>query len=148
MQQAKEIIQIVGQFQDEFNRVSENDWTNKPNATKWSKKEILGHLIDSAMNNLRRVIVSQYKQNDKIYYLQDEWVKSQNYQQANVEELIMLWVLINKQFARAIENIPVEKLSNTCDTGRQQEEIHSVRFLIDDYIVHLKHHLDQILKIN
>ena len=75
---------------------------------------------------------------------QDEWVKLQHYQEADIEELLLLWKGLNRQLARVISQIPEENLKRTCDTGKTQEELHTIEFLIDDYITHLRHHLFQI----
>lgn len=145
MIQANQLIQLVNESETRFAKINPSDWDFKPNENKWSKKEILGHLIDSAQNNIRRVIVTQYQQNDKIFYLQDDWVRIQRYQEANVEDLILLWKALNLQFARIIESLPTEKWSYTCDTERtQQQELHTLEFLISDYLRHMNHHIDQI----
>jgi hypothetical protein len=130
---------------EKFKAIPETAWSEKSRPEKWSKKEILGHLVDSAMTNLRRFVYSQFRQNERIIYLQDEWVAAQNYQQADTRELITLWELLNLQIVRTLENIPPGKLSNTCDTGNPGPELHTLQFLADDYVVHMKHHLSQIL---
>ncbi|CAD5283634.1 MULTISPECIES: DinB family protein [unclassified Imperialibacter] len=127
-----------------FASISDNEWNQKPTAKKWSKKEILGHLIDSAQNNLRRFIVSQHEPDNKIIYHQDEWVLHQNYQSADINELQQLWLLINKQLVRTVRNIPASALKNTCNTGKEAVELHSLEFLIEDYHAHMLHHLKQI----
>jgi hypothetical protein len=141
---ADEIEQVIEKSAAAFSAISDNDWHLKPSPEKWSKKEILGHLIDSAQNNLRRFIVTQYQPNDTIFYHQDEWVKSQAYQSADVLELQQLWVLINKQLVRTIRQIPTEKLQYTCNTGKSDVELHTLAFLIEDYLPHMVHHLKQI----
>lgn len=143
---ANELERLLDFAQSEFKTGEKTAWELKPAPLKWSKKEILGHLVDSAQNNLRRFVVSQYQENDKIVYQQDEWVKSQHYQQAAVEEIVLLWVLLNKQLARTLRQIPADKWEHTCDTGKGAQELHSLIFLADDYIKHLKHHLNQILQ--
>ncbi|MBO9676022.1 MAG: DinB family protein [Sphingobacteriaceae bacterium] len=142
--QKNEIIYLVNQAMIDFENISEADWNNKPQPHKWSKKELLGHLIDSASNNIRRLIVGQYEQGVKIVYQQDEWVAYQNYQAADFAEIKTLWKLSNDQICRVIENIPSEKLQNTCDTGKGKTELHSLSYFIEDYVVHLKYHLNQI----
>ena len=139
-----EILQLVNQAMTDFENISDEVWNNKPQLLKWSKKELLGHLVDSAVNNIRRLVVGQYEQGVKIIYHQDEWVNYQNYQEAAIAEVIMLWKLLNYQISRVIENIPEEKLQNTCDTGKGKIEMHTLSFFIDDYLVHLKYHLNQI----
>ncbi|WP_029274776.1 DinB family protein [Pedobacter borealis] len=139
-----EILQLVNQAMIDFKNIPDEAWNNKPQLLKWSKKELLGHLVDSAVNNIRRLVVGQYEQGVKIIYHQDEWVNYQNYQGAAIAEVIMLWKLLNYQISRVIENIPEEKLQNTCDTGKGKIEMHTLSFFIDDYLVHLKYHLNQI----
>ncbi|MBT2559890.1 DinB family protein [Pedobacter sp. ISL-68] len=139
-----EILQLVNQAMIDFENIPDEAWNNKPQLLKWSKKELLGHLVDSAVNNIRRLVVGQYEQGVKIIYHQDEWVSYQNYQEAAIAEVIMLWKLLNYQISRVIENIPEEKLQNTCDTGKGKIEMHTLSFFIDDYLVHLKYHLNQI----
>ena len=133
--------QIINDCIEKFKSIPDELWSKKPFANKWSKQEILGHLCDSAMNNIRRFVVSQYEQNNVIVYKQDDWVASQDYQSENYENIILLWKLLNEQVIRIIKNIPGEKLNNTCKSPDE----HSLIFLIDDYIRHLNHHLNQIL---
>ncbi|QNR84612.1 DinB family protein [Pedobacter riviphilus] len=139
-----EILHLVNQAMIDFENISDEAWNDKPQPLKWSKKELLGHLVDSAVNNIRRLVVGQYEQGVKIIYHQDEWVNYQNYQETAIAEVIMLWKLLNYQISRVIENIPEEKLQNTCDTGKGKIEMHTLSFFIDDYLVHLKYHLNQI----
>jgi len=142
--QKNEIIRLVNQAMIDFENISEAAWNDKPQPQKWSKKELLGHLIDSASNNIRRLIVAQYEQEVKIIYHQDEWVAYQNYQAADLAEIKSLWKLLNNQIVRIIENIPEEKLQNTCDTGKGKTELHTLSYFIEDYLVHLQYHLNQI----
>ena len=71
---------IVEEELHRFAEIYEEDWAYKISPEKWSKKEILGHLCDSALSNIRRFVVTQYKENENIVYDQDFWVKAQNYQ--------------------------------------------------------------------
>jgi predicted peroxiredoxin len=117
---------------------------NKPSPDKWSKKEVLGHLVDSAINNLQRLIRIQYEPGVKIVYDQDNWVKIQNYQELDKESVVELWYLMNQQFIRIIKSFPPEKLKLEIDTGKQDVELHTAEFLIADYLAHMEHHLEQI----
>ncbi len=139
-----EVLMLVHQALLDFSKISKESWDEKPNPIKWSRKELLGHLIDSASNNLRRLIVGQYEQGTKIVYHQDEWVAYQNYQEMDIEDVKTLWKLMNEQIARVIGRIPQSKLDNTCDTGKGKVEVHTLVYFIEDYIVHLKYHLKQI----
>lgn len=139
-----EIQKLVDQAMIDFESITEEAWNDKPQPSKWSKKELLGHLIDSATNNIRRLIIGQYEQGVKIVYHQDEWVLYQNYQETAIADVKMLWKLLNNQISRVIENIPEEKLQNNCDTGKGKTELHTLSYFIEDYVMHLKYHLNQI----
>lgn len=128
-----------------FGGITASEWSAKSKPEKWSKKEILGHLIDSALNNHRRFVVTQYAQNENIVYYQDEWVASQHYQDTDTEELIELWVLLNRQIARVLENMPESVWENQCNTGKNEAELHTLEWLAADYVSHLEHHTSQII---
>jgi len=147
-QTKNEILILIDQALLDFEQISAEDWQVKPNPNKWSKKELLGHLIDSASNNLRKFIIGQYDSGTKIIYDQDKWVAYQNYQQMDIGDIIKLWQLLNQQLAMVIANIPQRKLDNTCDTGKNKAEVHSLVYFMEDYIVHLKHHLKQLKNPN
>ncbi|MGE8205554.1 DinB family protein [Heyndrickxia sp. NPDC080065] len=132
---------------EEFNQMSEADVSKRPLPNKWSKKEILGHLCDSAINNLERFIKIQYEKLPFVLspYNQDQWVELQNYQDTPIEEIIDLWTSLNKQIVKVIEKVPCEKLAYQCDLGNQQ--IKNLEWLIQDYLEHMEHHLKgQIFK--
>lgn len=127
-----------------FETISEDEWAYKDSPEKWSRKEILGHLCDSAFTNIRRFVVTQYKENENIVYDQDEWVKAQNYQNIPAAEVINLWKSLNYQIVHIVENIPDEVLQRTCDTSKTTPEILTLEVLIKGYIDHLHHHLKTI----
>jgi hypothetical protein len=143
---ALELLQIVHDFSERLHAVSDHDFLAKPNAHKWSKPEILGHLIDSGHNNLRRFICGQYEnQPPHIIYNQDFWVAANNYQASKKDDVITLWRLINERIYTVLITMPEEKYLRECNTGRHTNELHSLEFLAIDYVRHLKHHLNQIL---
>jgi DinB superfamily len=116
----------------------------KPAPKKWSKKEILGHLIDSAANNHQRwVRTNQHKQLSFPPYQQDFWVKSQHYQKYKWKEIIALWKAYNNFFAHLIENTHKDALAYTVQVGENQPI--TLEFMLQDYVAHLKHHLKAIL---
>ncbi len=110
---------------------------------KWSPKEILGHLIDSACNNHRRMIKMQIKSGLQFDgYEQDDWVRLQQYQQRPWADIVTLWQAYNLHLAQVIQHISLESLGNTALFG---EQVVTLEFLANDYIAHLEHHLAQIL---
>ena len=134
---------IIKNYTPVFQQLSEEEWTYKPQPGKWSKKEILGHLIDSAQNNIRRFIVAQYEERPFIKYNQDEWVTISNYQQYDTRQLIELWVLINKHICIILKNTSQQKQQREVLT----QELHSIAWLAADYNKHLLHHLHQVLNM-
>ena len=123
---------------------------------KWSKKEILGHLIDSASNNHQRFVRAQFK-DDLVFpgYDQNEWVRVQNYQYVNWFALVELW----KGFNFLIAHLAGEIFDEILFTERKKHNLFDIAtvaipeskpatldYFIRDYYVHLKHHMEQIVE--
>ena len=65
---------VVARALPHLSAISEDAAAQKPNPSKWSKKEILGHLIDSAANNHQRFIRLQLAREIGLPgYEQDNW---------------------------------------------------------------------------
>ena len=142
----EELQQIVDEFAKKIEAIPDDVFSDKPLPHKWSKKEVLGHLIDSASNNLRRFVVGQDASTpSKIVYDQDFWVKANNYQQASKADVIAHWQLINRQIGAILLSMPGENYSKLCDTGKTEVNLRSLDWLAADYVKHLKHHLNQII---
>jgi len=132
---------------DQFIQLVHNkpiDWESKPAPGKWSNKEIIGHLCDSAMINMQRFVRCTYEDNFKLVYEQDEWVATQRYQEMDIENLLELWRLLNLQITRVLETYPNDRWQVQCDSKKTEVGLHTVEWLAQDYVVHLQHHLDQI----
>lgn len=116
-------------------------------AEKWSRKEILGHLIDSAINNLKRFTDAQFA--DGPYqvqpYNQNQLVIVNQYQQLPLEHLVTLWQSLNTQIIYAAEAIPVETLAQPIRLVTTDDTGHTLAWLIEDYVLHLEHHLKTLL---
>jgi hypothetical protein len=122
------------------------NWDGKPASDKWSKKQIIGHLIDSAQINLQRFVRCTYEEGFKLIYEQVEWVEANRYEHADIGELLLLWTSLNKQIVRVMANYPGERLNVQCDNGKASATFHTVEWLMQDYVDHLNHHLNQALK--
>ena len=142
----EDTAQNLAQVIDDFLKVEQQsiDWDFKIREEKWSNKEIIGHLIDSAQINLQRFIRCSYEQDFKLIYAQDEWVAAAHYQNADIKEVLDLWILLNRQIIRTLINYPEDRAEATCDTGKEEVQLHSVNWLADDYVRHMQHHLSQI----
>ncbi len=146
MQQVVEQLEaIVNEYSAKFLYLSEETLSNKHATNKWSKKEIIGHLIDSAQNNIRRFVTAQYQHNPQVVYEQDIWVSIQHYQDYDSAALINLWQLLNKHIVVLLKNMPVENYQRQCNTGKAEQQLLTLEFLATDYITHHLHHLKQIV---
>ena len=141
---ASELFSTITEYSSRLKTLREEECFQKPLPGKWSKKELIGHLIDSAQNNIRRFIVAQYESNPVIIYQQDEWVRINNYQLYPLEDLIQLWYLLNKQICAILNNTSKGNLQRSCQT----ESLHTIEWLAKDYIKHMKHHLHQALGLD
>ncbi|MFD2785792.1 DinB family protein [Hymenobacter rubripertinctus] len=116
-----------------------------PGPGKWSRKQILGHLIDSAANNHQRFMLALTTPEPLVLtpYDQDAWVRCADYQHTLPADLLSLWTTYNRQLIRLIEQIPLTAHAHRCTYGNGYEV--TLRWLIEDYAVHLEHHVQQIL---
>lgn len=116
---------------------------SKPAPGKWSKKEILGHLIDSAANNHQRFIRIQSENEPVIFYNQDDWVGLSKYNEIATEQLVATWKHYNLHLAAIAKAIPAQNLSLN-GAGRDGQK-HTLKWYFDDYVDHMEHHLRQII---
>jgi hypothetical protein len=137
----QELEQQINAYLPSLQQINEKSWEQKIRPDKWSKKEILGHLLDSAHTNLRRFIVAQYEETPKIVYNQDKCVAISNYQHYPIRDLIELWQLTNKHIIIVWKNMRAAVAQRTCETG----EVHTLEWLAADYNRHLAHHMHALL---
>lgn len=141
-----ELSETIKFTSKKLTEINSEEAKKKPLPDKWSKQEILGHLIDSAVNNHQRFVRAQQIE-ELIFpgYDQDFWVAEQKYNEKNWRELIKFWELYNYHIIHILKNIPEEKLNRVCKIG--ESESVSFEELIKDYLVHLKHHINQIINL-
>jgi hypothetical protein len=135
------LIRIYGR---RLEALSDETYNWQPDPEKWSKKEILGHLVDSAQNNIRRFIVAQYEETPTILYSQDAWVAFAGYRDYPVQELIALWALLNRHILVILSHMSVGNAQRMCAMGSQPQPL---EWVAADYCNHLLHHLHQILDL-
>jgi len=140
---AQKLDKLINKFEILLCDVSKKQFKKKPEG-KWSRKEELGHCIDSAQNNIRRFIVGQYEQEPTIVYKQDSWVSANNYRDFKIKELIKLWYMLNRQIVYILNNMPHGKEQATC----RSESVHTIEWLAEDYVKHMQHHLHHILDLD
>ena len=119
----------------------------RPREMEWSRKELLGHLIDSAGNNHQRFVRGQLQPKMTFPpYAQDEWVAVQGYAERPWPELVALWRAFNEHLLHVAGRIPQAKLRHVC--GVSADEPSTLEDHVVDYVLHLEHHLGQILEVD
>jgi len=141
----KRLDNLVKSGETYFSHASKSDLEYKRSPEKWSKKEILGHLIDSAINNLQRF--TEIQSADLPFkirkYKQDELVIANNYQNSELQELLQLWAALNQRIGIIMECQTENSLDVAIELPNGQ--LSDLRFLMIDYVDHLEYHLKQIL---
>jgi DinB family protein len=141
---AEQLRQIVSETALRLSAVSEAEALRKPGAEKWSRKEILGHLIDSASNNHQRFVRAQFTARLEFPgYTQNQWNAAQRYQEEPWFQLVELWASYNRHIAHVIDGISAEASSHLCVIGEGAQPV-TLGFLVQDYVSHMLHHLRQI----
>ena len=123
--------------------ITEADAAARPDPQHWSRKQVLGHLIDSAGNNHQRFVRGQLAPRiDLPTYEQEFWVNRQGYATEPWADLVNLWLLYNRHLLHVVKTMPQEVLGHEISiAGRPYVTLESV---IVDYLGHMEHHLAQI----
>jgi hypothetical protein len=112
---------------------------------KWSPKEELGHLIDSAANNhLRFARGAMQPEVRDPGYAQEDWVRLHGYSGMQWDSLVNFWFEYNTLLARLVGRIGPDRLTILCFIGGNEPV--TLGFVIEDYIMHMQHHIDQLLR--
>ena len=125
------LLAITGQAADQ-----------RPSRDKWSRKEILGHLIDSAANNHQRFVRLQQEEVLVLPgYQQEEWVQTQNYAASEWRDLVELWLAYNRHLTHVIRHTDASAARHVWKGPGGDVDL---QYIIEDYLRHLRHHLEQI----
>jgi len=121
---------------------------------KWSTKQVIGHLIDSASNNHQRFVRANFT--DDLFfpgYDQESWVTLGRYADAPWLSLVTLWREFNLQIARVMEATP-DDVKNAVRTRHNlhqiawravpEDEPATLAYFMSDYVDHMEHHLGQV----
>jgi len=147
----------VDRATDRLLTFSDHEAASRPAPGKWSRKEIIGHLIDSASNNHGR-FVRALLQDDLIFagYDQEAWVRVQRYQDRPWTDLVRLWQAFNHHIAGVMETadphaVTRPRARHNLDqlAWRSVSAMQSttLEYFMCDYVDHLKHHLGQALPL-
>ena len=109
---------------------------------KWTPKQIIGHLIDSASNNHQRFVRGQLYNNLELNtYEQDKWMSIQHYESHDWKTLVSLWKFYNLHLIHILKTISGDALKGS---HSMKGEPVTLEYIVTDYLRHLKHHLSQI----
>jgi hypothetical protein len=136
----------IESFPGKLKQYSSEELLKRPAPGKWSKQEILGHLIDSAINNLKRFTEIQFLPlpYTVISYRQDELIIVNDYQNLPLQHLLDLWKALNQQIVLVVQRIPPDKLKYNVDPQYESREMKTLEWIICDYVAHMEHHFRQI----
>ena len=111
----------------------------------WTRKQLVGHLLDSAANNRQRFVRAAV---DGAYagpsYAQEAWVAAHGYDSQEWETLLRWWLAEHEILASVVDRIGEERLEASCTVGDNAPV--TLRFLVEDYLAHHRHHVEQMEK--
>jgi len=137
------LVRTIQSAEGKLRHVSEAESSTPVLKGGWSRKQVLGHLIDSASNNHQRFVRASLQGSLEFpHYDQDGCVRVQEVQSVPWPLLVTLWTNYNLYLAHVIAHLPADKLEAKCRIG--EDKPLTLRFLADDYLRHLLHHLGQI----
>jgi hypothetical protein len=124
--------------------ISEQEAGQPLKPSGWSRKQTLGHLIDSASNNHQRFVRCLLEGGLAGWpsYKQDAWVETGHYQEAPWAGLVEFWCGYNRVLERILRHASAEKLKLRCQVGESDQSLGEVAEM---YVKHMEHHLEQIL---
>jgi hypothetical protein len=143
-----EVISLINEWESKLNHLPEEIITQRRNKQNRTIKQILGHLIDSASNNIHRVVHLQYQPDPLIFpnYAtfgnNDRWIEIQNYQNEDWKDMIQLWKYSFLHYCHVIENVNNNKLENKWIAGTDHKI--SLQTMIEEFPKHMKLHLSEI----
>jgi len=136
----RDLVQLVP---SRLERLSKDTAETRTTPSAWSRKEELGHLLDSAANNHQRIVRAQLEDKPAMPgYEQNRWVAANAYQRRDWGELIEVWQAFNRQLLAAAEAVPESSWSRTLTVAGSEPL--TLQFVFDDYVAHLLHHLQHI----
>jgi hypothetical protein len=111
----------------------------------WTRKQVLGHLLDSAANNhIRFVVASLEGKFTGPKYDADGWVALHDYAHLSWSYLFDQWHAVNSMLAQVVDHVPEKALTAQCTIGDDKPV--TLKFIIEDYLDHLEHHVGDILR--
>ncbi len=141
---SRELTRVLAAAAEDLARVSDPEASAPLSPGKWSKKEIVGHMIDSASNNHRRFVRGvQDRGGHYPGYDQEFCVKLQRPNDVPWPVLVGLWQNYNHYLAHVIASLPAESKALPMRVSSNPET--TLLWIAVDYVEHLKHHVNQVV---
>jgi hypothetical protein len=139
----QELTSLIDEIKIKFETLTSDELLLPPAPGKWGRQQVLGHLVDSAINNLKRFTDAQFSEPPYVVigYKQEALMEANDYQHLPLSHIIDLWQALNRQIVFVVARIPAEKLAYEVQTKYVTPEPQTLEWLICDYVVHMKHHL-------
>lgn len=143
---ASDLLQTIDAAAPKLRSMSERESTRPLAPGKWSPKQVIGHLIDSAANNHQRFVRAlQGPALTFPAYEQNHWVSCQRYEDCPWADLTGLWHAYNRHLAHVIRHIPEGRRHVPCTIEANGPVTPvTLEYLTQNYVVHLRHHLSQV----
>jgi hypothetical protein len=150
------LASLINEIKPKLDKIKNKESELKPSPDKWSQKEILGHLIDSAIINHQR-FVRALMQDELVFpeYNQDEWVRFQKYNSSKWSDLVNHWYYLNLHLSGVMNSAPEEAVNRKRHAHNLNkiawqtvpaDQSTSLDYFMKDYIRHLEHHLNKLFK--
>ncbi len=147
-QNNEELLSLIKEWEPILLQLPKGVITQRRNSQNRTIKQIVGHMTDSASNNIHRLIHLQYQASPLIFpdYANlgnnDKWIAIQNYQNKNWEDLVQLWKYSNLHIIHVINNVSIDRLDNEWISALNKAV--SLKTMIIDYLPHFQLHLREI----
>jgi hypothetical protein len=144
----RELKKLVSEWESKLLSLSPEIISNRRNSQNRTIRQILGHMVDSASNNIHRIVHFQYQEDPMVFpdYANlgnnDRWISIQDYQTEDWNNLVQLWKYINLHIVHVIYHVDVDKLDHVWVSAKNQKI--TLQAMILDYLPHFKLHLGEI----
>ncbi|UCH50491.1 MAG: hypothetical protein JSV54_05585 [Chloroflexota bacterium] len=137
-----ELNSIINDFYNKYKDTDNKITSKKPGVDRWTLKEIVGHLIDSASNNHQRFVRLQIV--DELTFPgygkdNSKWLEIAKYNEMNFSDIMLLWKQYNILIGNIIKGADESKLENRWKNSEGDKQ--TLKDLMTDYVRHIKDHV-------